>query len=81
MNRAHGRLERCASVVALLQKKSRTAHELRHLLGMTENTTSLTTINRILRVFESEGLTQIVGTRVRPGRGRQPAVWAWVPNQ
>lgn len=72
--------ERMASVIFLLMKAPRTRTELRIALGMPDNTTSITSLTRVLTALEGEGLIEMVGTRVRRGiGGRQQKVYAWNP--
>ena len=71
---------RAAQVIFFLVKAPRTQGELRELMGMPDNTTSLTTISRVLRALRDEGLVDVCGVRpLAPGtRGLSPRLWAWV---
>lgn len=74
--------ERMASVVFLLMARPRTRYELRELLGMTDNTSSINTLTRVLDALECEGLVRKVGQRGRPGCGGRPqTVYGWCPRQ
>lgn len=74
--------ERMASVIFLLMARPRTRYELRELLGMTDSTSSINTLTRVLDALEGEGLVRKVGQRDRPGCGGRPqTVYGWCPRQ